>query len=304
MIRVIAPTEITGAQIISNNVPEDDGPEWDAATTYSAQDRVIKSALNKVYESARDGNIGADPEGAEALDWLEVGATNGFRAFDGRLSAPSSKAGQISITVQPNTLVRAVALVGASAVSATVRVKDLDGNVLVERTEMLADYSDMVDAIAMVTIPPEYRDLVIIEDIICTSGNLVEITIGDGSGTAAVSEIVLGDVLTIGEALYGAEIGIEDFSTFEHDLFGNVDITKRAYRDVTDFPIAVSTADISRLRRALAQLRAKFALYYFTTDSNDYGTTVFGRYEALSAVISGPITSDMNLKILGATYDA
>lgn len=304
MVKVIVPVDVTGGQLIANNVAEDDGPEWDVGTTYAAFDRVIKASTHRVYESSRGNNLGNDPEGAEVSDWLEVGATNGHRAFDNRLSAPSSKAGAIEFTVQPDTLVRAVALVGASAASATVRVKDPNGVTLVERVKDLADYSAMIDAITMVTVAPDFRNVVVFEDIICTPGNLVEIVIGDGAGTAEISEVVLGDVLTIGTALYGAEVGIEDFSTFEEDRFGGVDITKRAYRDWTEFPIAVSTADIGRLRRTLASIRAKFALYYFTADGNDYGTTVYGRYESLSTVISGPITSDMSLKILGATYDA
>jgi len=57
------------------------------------------------------------------------------------------------------------------------------------------------------------------------------------------------------------------------------------------------------LRRSLAKLRAKFALYFFTAEESDYGTTVYGRYENLSTVISSPSISDMNLKILGATYE-
>ena len=303
MVKVLVPVDVIEAQLISNTVPEDDGPEWDAETSYATRDRVIKSALHKVYESARDGNIGHDPEDANPADWLEVGATNGFRAFDRRLSAPSFKAGTIEFTVEAQSLIRAVALVGASAFSARVRVKSPVGDTLVEVEKQLADYSGMIDAITMVTVTPAYRDVVIFEDIICTPGNRVEITIGDGTGIAGVSEVLLGDVVQIGTALFGAEVGIEDFSTFEQDHFGNVDITKRAYRDVTEFPIAVNTSDVSRLRRSLAKLRAKFALYFFTAEESDYGTTVYGRYENLSTVISSPSISDMNLKILGATYE-
>lgn len=303
MARVLVPVDVTDVQLVANNVPEDDGPEWDGGTAFNIGDRVIKSALHKVYESAIDANTGTDPEGADPATWLEVGATNGFRSFDRRLSAPSSKAGSIQFTIQAQTLIRAVALVGASAVSATVRVKNPAGDVLSEQVKTLADGSHLIDAIAMVTIKPKTRDVAIFENIICQPGNQVEIIIGDGTGTAEVSEVLVGDVIQIGTALFGAEVGIEDFSEDITDQFGNVDIVQRAYRDVTEFPIAVNTADAGYLRRTLAQLRAKRALYYFTADGNDYGTTVYGRYEGLSTVIAGPQISDMSLKILGATYD-
>ncbi|KIC12855.1 hypothetical protein RA19_00150 [Leisingera sp. ANG-M1] len=303
MLRAIVPVTVTEALLISTNVPEDDGPEWDAGTPYNLGDRVIISAEHKVFESAVASNSGADPLTSPA-SWLEVGATNGWRAFDRRLSAPTTKAGQIKFVVEPASLVRAVGLVGAKAASATVKVRNQEGDTLVERTQMLADYGEMIDALTMVLVPPDTREFAIFEDIICQPGNQIEILIGDGSGQAEVSEVVLGDVLQIGTALYDTEVGTEDFSDFNEDQFGNVDIVERGYRDITDFPVAVQTSDAGRIKRRLNSIRAQFALYYFTTGGNDYGTTVYGRYERLSTVLSGPSTSDMNLKILGATYGA
>ena len=303
MLRTIVPVTVTEALLVSTNVPEDDGPEWDAGTTYNIGDRVILGALHKVYESAVASNSGADPSTTPA-NWLEVGATNGRRAFDRRLSAPTAKAGDIQFVVQPDTLVRAVGVVGAKAASATVRVKNTSGDTLVERTQTLADYSEMIDALTMVLTPPDTREFAIFEDIICQPGNQIEIVIGDGSGQAEVSEVVLGDVVQIGDALFDTETGVEDFSDFNEDQFGNVDIVERGYRDIIDFPVSVKTADAGRIKKRLTAIRAKFAIFYFTATGNDYGTTVYGRYERLSTILSGPTISDMNLKILGATYGA
>lgn len=301
-MKVLAPIEVTDAILTATNVLEDDAPEWDGGATYALGARVILAAENKLYESAQPGNSAMDPT-AEPTWWLEVGATKPWRAFDGVLSAPISQAGTITYMIEPTELTRAVALVGVVALEATVEVKNSGGTVLVSRTQNLADYSEMVDALAMVTIAPGRREVAIFEDVICQPGNKIEITIGDGSGVAEVSEVIIGDTLDVGITLVGAGIGIHDFSKFDEDQFGNVSITQRGYRDTTTFPVSVKTGDVGRLRRRLAGIRARLALYYFTAQGVDYGTTVFGRYEALEMLISGPNNSDLELRIEGTTYN-
>lgn len=304
MLRVITPVTVTEAMVVSTNVAENDAPEWDNSTTYAAQSRVIVSATHTLYESAADGNVGNDPSLDDGTNWLEVSATNPWRAFDRRLSAPVENTGTITYLIEPGALVRGVGLVGASALTATVRVKNSGGDTLVERTKSLADYSDMVDAVTMVTVQPTFQSIAVFEDIICTPGNRVEVQIGDSSGTAQVSEIVLGDVLTIGTPLYGTEVGADDFSDYQTDQFGNVDIVERGYRDVTEFPVAVTTGSVPRIKRELTSIRSAMALYYTNTEGGDLGTNVYGRYESLRQIIAGPNISDMNLRILGATYGA
>ncbi|MBK9073337.1 MAG: hypothetical protein IPL79_20405 [Myxococcales bacterium] len=215
-----------------------------------------------------------------------------------------SKSGTITYTIEPTELTRSVGLVGVSAAEATIEVLNPADAVLVTRTRYLADYSEMVDALAMVTIEPRKVENAIFEDIICQPGNRIEITIGDGAGTVEISEIIIGNTITVGDVVFGATIGIDDFSAETTDGYGNVSITRRGYRDVTKFPVVVKTGDVKRLRRKLAGLRAKFALFYHTADDTDYGTTVFGRYESLEMILSGPTISDLELIVKGATYDA
>jgi hypothetical protein len=195
-------------------------------------------------------------------------------------------------------------LIGVSALQATVEVRNGDNEIIISRTQNLADYSELIDAVSMVTIEPSLQENTVFEGMICQPGNTLHITIGDGNGSASVSEIVIGDVIPIGRAVFGTEVGIDDFSRFEEDQFGNVDIIKRGYRDFTNFEVVVQTTSIRRLRRRLAAIRAKFSLFYFADEGQeDFGTTVLGKYDKLSTIIAGPQVSDMQLRITGAVYN-
>ncbi len=302
MLNVIKPVTVTESMVISTNVAEDDGPEWSASTTYAAGDRVILSANHRVYESVQAGNLNHDPATDDGTWWLDVSATNRWRAFDQRLSAPVENNGTITYLIEPGSLVRGIGLVGVSATEATVRVRDSSGTVLIFQTQNLADYSELIDAITMATVAPKFQNTAVFEDIICTAGNRIEVVIGDGTGSVKVSEIVLGDILKIGEPLYGAEVGIDDFSVYDTDQFGNVDIVERGYRDIVEFPVIVRNSNIARLKSEMTEIRARMAFFYIDTDGTDYGTKIYGRYESLRQIISGPTISDMTIRILGATY--
>lgn len=298
-MKIIPAIEVTDAELISTNVPEDDAPEYDPATAYGLADRVMIAANHSVYESVIKDNLGNAPDVPGTLAWVRVGATRRWRVFDDVVSNPIQQLGTISYVIAPSALVRGVGLVRVSAAVATVRVLDASDVELVSQTKYLTDYSEMIDALAMVTMPPRQQDMAIFEDVICQPGHKIEITIGDGTGSVEVSEIVVGDTISVGTALMGAEVGIDDWSVSERDAFGNFSIVERAYSDRTTFPIAVQTRDIPRIKRRLAALRAKLALYFFSASGNDLGTTVYGKYAHFRILISGPNVSDAEIEVEG-----
>jgi hypothetical protein len=302
-MKAIIPITVSGAVLAATNVPEDDAAEYNAVTTYADQARVIIAAQKSVYESLQGSNTGNDPTATGSLFWIRVMATKPNRPFDRILSAPVSKTGDITYSIAPTTLIRAVALIGVSAAEATIAVENSGGTVINTQTKTLIDFEEIIDPLTMVTIEPGFQETAIFEDVNCQPGNTVEVTIGNGSGTSQISEIVMGDTITIGTAVFGSGIGIDDYSDFNEDAFGNVSIVKKAFRDKTNFDVSVVTEDIRRIRRKLSSLRAEFSVYYMTTGEQDFGTTVYGRYDKLELLISGPSLSDMELRILGATYN-
>jgi hypothetical protein len=298
-MKVIPSTTVTESMVVSTNVAEDDAPEYDALTTYATGERVILAAQHKVYESAIDSNLGNDPAAGNGTNWIEVYATKPWRVFDDTATAVVEQAGTISYTIAPQQLVRGVALIGVSALVATVKVLDGSDVVMATETMYLADYSEMVDALAMVLVEPKQKEIAVFEKVICQPGHKLEITIGNGSGQVGVREIVIGDSFTVGISQFGAEVGIDDYSDSSRDDYGNLTIVQRGYSDTVRIPVAVRTDDVARVKRRLTALRARYALYYFTADGNDFGTTIYGKFKSLKLNLSGPQYSEYDVEIEG-----
>ncbi len=297
MLKAILSQKIEPSMVVASNVVDDDAPAWTENTVFAQGERTVHDG--RVYESAVASNSGQTP--SSSSEWFFVHAAKSTRPFDQRLTAPASRSGTIEFTIAPVGLVRAVALVGVSASMATIRVRSADGDILIEQTKGLADYTEMVDGLTMALVEPALIEQVVFDDVICAPGSLIEIVIGDGSGSPAVSEIVLGDTLSIGTATFGAGDDLQDFSDFTEDRFGNVDIVERGYREVKRIPVKVTTDHRPRIMRKMRPFRAKF-LFFFLDQTDRYGLNIYGRFERLSTTLEGPTVSDMTLKILGATY--
>lgn len=95
----IKPTEITDSLFLGATLPETDYPLWLAGTTYLITSRVVVATPNihKIYESLTNSNTGNYPPG-DTTNWLEIGATNRWKCFDGTLGT------QAEGTITPDIL--------------------------------------------------------------------------------------------------------------------------------------------------------------------------------------------------------
>jgi hypothetical protein len=93
-MRIIEPIAINDTILTDSNVPEDDHPEWDASTSYLAGDKVIVISTHRIYE-ALQATTGDDPATDDGTNWLDIGATNRYRAFDGSIEGQTVQASSI-----------------------------------------------------------------------------------------------------------------------------------------------------------------------------------------------------------------
>jgi hypothetical protein len=124
-MKVIPPLPMTNAVIAASNVTEDDFPQWDISTSYGLGDKVIViGTTHKVYESAQGSNIGNDPTTDTGVYWIELGATNRWKAFDGRVSDVVTSTGTITYSFTPSATITGLAFLGLNAGSVKVSVTD------------------------------------------------------------------------------------------------------------------------------------------------------------------------------------
>ena len=304
-MKLIAPITVTDSILTASNVAENDYAEWAVGTTYADAARVIViGTTHKVYESVQSGNVGNDPTTDDGTWWIEVSATNRWKAFDQKLEDVVSRSGTITYSFVPTSIVTGIAFLNVNAPSVQVEVFDSvsPNDKIYDQTISLVDDTVIVDWFTFFT-----SDLTIFDTEALFIGipgyanNEIDVTIGDGTGTPTVGQIVLGKVETLGFTTEGTSIGIEDFSTKDRDTFGNAIINERAFADETNFNFSLNTSDARRVKRILSNLRATPAVYFADEDLIRYGTTVYGFFQDFSIPLSTGSLSFANLEIEGLT---
>lgn len=296
-MRVVEPVRVTGAVLHASNIVEDDAPSWAGTQAYQVGDRVIRS--HRIYEAVSD-HTGENPDTDLARAyWIDIGATNRWRAFDRLISDPVTKAGDVIYTLTPVTLCDCVALFGLDAGAVRIRVTDIDGTLLYDQARAIVDNTGVVDAWSYVFEPVTYDTQEIFADLPIYSGTSVEITVSS-AGITRVGQIVIGRNQLLGETLANTEIGFEDFSRKERDAFGNAVLVERPYAQTVSFRFAFPTSDARRINGILARLRATPAVFFAGDDTSQFATTIYGFFSDFHV----PLTTNRsfaNLDVEGLT---
>ena len=125
---IIKPVTVTNDILTSSNVTEDDYDEWSSSTTYADGDNVIViGTTHKVYESLVGSNTNNDPTTDDGTNWLELSATNRWKAFDQKIADQVSNLNTIEYQFnEANSNVTSVSFFGLSGNSVNVTVTDAD----------------------------------------------------------------------------------------------------------------------------------------------------------------------------------
>lgn len=301
-MNVIELIRVNDSMLQATNVAENDYGVYDESTTYNLNDRAIDLTTHRVYESQVDGNLGNDPTTDDGTNWLDVSATNRWKAFDSVLGDTVTQSGSIEYTIRPDSSITGVYFFGLNAQSVRVRVVDPAGPTgIYDETKELVSTGDVVDWFSFFFSGVDYEDEMDFFGIPGYAGYDVHVIIDAGGGTAAVSQILLGEILNLGDTLEGTSIGIEDFSRKERDDFGNATIVERAFIDRHDFIFRLETNNARRVKRILARLRATPALYYSHEGGTLLGTAIFGFPTDFSIPLNASGYSTANLQVEGLT---
>ena len=125
---IIKPVTVTNSILTSSNVAENDYGEWSSSTTYADGDNVIViGTTHKVYESLVGSNLNNDPTTDDGTNWLELSATNRWKAFDQKIAAQVSNLNSIEYQFNDaNSNITALSMFGLSGTTCNVTVTDAD----------------------------------------------------------------------------------------------------------------------------------------------------------------------------------
>ena len=298
-MRVIEPITMTDAILTDSNVAENDFAEWDVSTAYVTGDKVIVLSTHSIYEAVQN-TTGNDPTTDDGTYWLNIGATNRWKAFDGSIESQTEQSLSISYEFTVDGNYASLALLNIVGAQVTVDIDDPSSGVLPTRTYSLVDTSGVIDWYTYFYSPSIARNQIIISDLPIYTGAVVTVELS-GAGDVALGEMVIGTDYELGQTVTGTSLGIEDFSTKGKDEFGRTVIVERAFADLVTFEFAFPATTSRRVRRILTDLRAKPAVYYAGSGLIDLGGQVYGFPRDFRINLQTPTMSFATLEIEGLT---
>jgi hypothetical protein len=219
--------------------------------------------------------------------------------FDQLNGSVSSAPEQIEVQIQTGgtTRVDAVALVNVNAAEVQVISETDDGEVFNDTISLVSTdgitdwyayfFEDIVRRDKLVVALPPYV------------AQTVTVILTDAGGTVTIGTLILGQLKTLGVTVYGAGVGIDDFSRKETDDFGNYTIVERAFRDRNDLKVWCDTNRVDEIRRVLTGYRATPIVWIGSELFSSL--LIFGFYKSFALDVSGPNKSYLTLEIEGLT---
>lgn len=239
---ILVPVDIVGTPggIISITaggveLPEDPNPAYDPATTYAEGARVHSPVTRRVYESAKPGNTGHDPDvlsnqfnAAGVLTWwYDVGPTNRVAMFDGQITTPTVAASPLVISLAPGAF-NGFAVFGVEADSYTfVADSGADGDVIYSEPTTSLDSTQPADYYEYFFDRPKPLKQFIRSGIEPYGSARMTFVLTSGSGQVKLGMFAIGDLRPVGIPQRDAMVEPNDFSYIKQDAFGNARIQKR-----------------------------------------------------------------------------
>lgn len=291
---VIRPNLVTDSNFVSSNIAENDHAVYSAATTYALGARVIvTTGHHKIYESLVANNLNNFPP-TSPDQWLEVGPTNRWAAFDSSGGTRIMGSNTIEFSVTGNRL-GSLALLEIDALSVRIRASTALDGTYYDKTYPLPDLAVVSNWYEYLYQPIQLKREVIVNDIPPITGSTYTVTV-TGNGPISLGTFVIGNRIEFGFTQYNASIGIIDYSRKEADEFGRQILVKRAFSKRMDVRVYLEAGNTDAVARLLADLRATVALYVAANNTYD-SLTILGFYRDFSIDIAFPTQTIASLQI-------
>ncbi|WP_341959166.1 hypothetical protein [Pseudomonas sp. RC10] len=297
-MKLVAPIDVTGI-ITSYNVAPSPNPPWSSTTTYALGALVVVGQYD--YESLAAGNVGNNPATEGGVKWLNLGPSNKWAMFNKKtgktwlIGTSTKNPNTIDITFSPGRTINSVGLVGIVATKVTVQM--IVGGETVYSKEMVTSsktatnwydyfYGDFVT-----------RDSLAYTDLPAYSGAQIRVLVDNTGQTAEVGMMILGNQADIGWAIWGTQIGLENYSLSKSDDFGNITSTERGSRDTIDFDCRNYKNQVGNLKRILRPVKDTAAMYIGSEDVD--GTIIVGKLENFNLTFANEALVEYSISVLG-----
>lgn len=304
-MRVAETTTIT---LESSTVTASTESEYASGTTY-AEDDVVKVSFEsdgttpltpvKEYISLANSNTDNYPPDFPA-QWSEIGASNRWKMFDGKLNTATEDTIDIEVDVAADrTDIVALFRLQASSIkfelvkdssvvkTETINLKTIPGTGWYSWLNDLYEYKTKA-----LWSYPKYPEATL------------NVVIYAQDGTVKCGEMVIGSQYRLGGTEWGAMVSIDDYSTISTDsaTYLPVELVQGDFSDRSGAVFWVENTDVDRVRNKLTAMRGKLSIFDLNNEESDFDSfIIYGYPKSFDIIIPGPSISKCNLEIGGAT---
>lgn len=284
-MKVIRPTDITDAMLVSSTAPETDYPAWVPGTTYAIGDKCIRTSTHRIYERITAGAGTVAPE-LDKTNWNDIAPTNRWAMFDNVVGTKTAVTSPLTVVMEPGG-VSGVALMELAGRSLSVSMKDKSGGSIVYSRTVSLDGTAITSFFDWFFRPYEQQTSVVFSDLplqFQTPELTISVTATAGNAECGVCKV--GETVEIGGTEYGAKSGITDYSKKEADAFGNYSVVERSFSKRMELSVITEAADYTKVSRLLAGLRAKPCVWMATDSAGYEPLVVYGFYKDFSISVA------------------
>jgi hypothetical protein len=295
-MKVIDPVIFAVAQLVSSTAVET-AAAWASGTTY-AKDAVVDYGTY-YWISLVNNNTGNQPDTSPTF-WSRVGPDNTHSMFDDQVSTATTSTSPLTVVIDTGSC-NSLAVLGLVGAQLQVTITDgptgptiysrtinLDGTFIWDWYQYFFEPNVQIGEVVLTDLPP-YPN----------ARMTVSLT---GTGTIEIGQLSWGTQYDLGDAEYGASLGIIDYSRKETDEFGVTTFVRRDFSKRLSARVLLQNTQINRVQRVLAGLRARPAVWITAPDVADLAPlTVYGFFRDFSIEVPYPRESLCSLEIEGLT---
>ena len=294
-MKVIAPTTFAAAtHLVSSNATELH-PAWAAGTTYAKEARV--DYLTHIYESLVNSNTGNTPS-TSPTQWLLIGPDNVHSMFDDQVSTATTRTSPLTVVLSPG-LCNSLALFGLVGQSVSITITNGTGGPTVYTKTVSLDGTFIFDWYQYFFEPYVQIPELVLVDLPPYTNARITISLS-GTGTVQVGQCTFGNQHELGDAQYGASIGIIDYSVKSTDEFGTTTFVQRSNSKRLTARLMLHTSQVNRVQQVLTRLRATPAVWLAVPGDTRYAPfSVYGFFKDFTIEVSYPTQSWCSLEVEG-----
>lgn len=284
--------------LVFSNIPEADHPVYNAATTYAIGDRVIY--LHRKYESLRATNLNHTPgvDASQPPYWLDIGPTNRYAMFDGKVGTQTTSASSNITVVIKNGLLNGLSFMEMDAAKVQVALSTATGVVYTNTIDLSTNNID--DWYEYFTTDIVRATDSVVTDVPAYLTGVLTVVVSSPTGTVKCGNLVAGTLFDLGSTESSPTVSIIDYSVKQTDAFGNPTLVERAFSKRMNAKMLLPSSRVDSLVKKLASVRAKPCVFIGAKNVFE-SLIVYGYYKDFEVDIAYANTSYCTLQVEGLT---